>query len=455
MAQPPSKIGRIARLGGLTSRVSGSYLGQRILGAFQDEETREASLRKLHLENAEKVVETMGALKGAAMKVGQSIALMADGMDLPADVTRVLSKLHDRAEPVPFADIQRAIERELSAEQRSQFEHIDPTPLGTASLAQAHAAFLTDGTPVVIKVLHEGVEHSVDTDLGALKALLVSGRVLRRDREELDAVFEEIRDRLNEELDYYQEAANMEQLRRGLAGVEGLSVPRTYPELCTGRVLTMDRLDGLPLERFLESATPAARQRAGNLLVRGFHEMFYRMRALHADPHGGNYLFRSDGGVGLLDFGCVKRFDVDWVADYARMALSIINQDRPRFLEASRHLGTLASAEPEAESLLWELGGAIVGPLCMPYYRCGIPSDDVMDRVNKLAPRVIRRTDVRSPRNLVFLHRALGGIYAMLRKLGHEADYGTFVRPYIAHGIGVSELRVPDGAPVTAHFRVA
>ena len=110
---PSSRFGRMARLGGLTSRVSGSYLGQRIKGVFQDSDTRRDALHKLHLENAERVVDTMGALKGAAMKVGQSLALATDGLNLPPEVSRILGKLNDRAEPVPFDIIQSSIEREL------------------------------------------------------------------------------------------------------------------------------------------------------------------------------------------------------------------------------------------------------------------------------------------------------------------------------------------------------
>ena len=87
---PRSKLSRLARLGGLSSRVSGSYMGQRVKGIFQDPEQRTAALNKLHLANAERVVETMGTLKGAAMKLGQTLAVAIDGLDLPPDVSRIL-----------------------------------------------------------------------------------------------------------------------------------------------------------------------------------------------------------------------------------------------------------------------------------------------------------------------------------------------------------------------------
>ncbi|MDG1479984.1 MAG: AarF/ABC1/UbiB kinase family protein [Myxococcota bacterium] len=449
MAKPPrSKMSRLARLGGLTSRVSGSYLGQRIRGAFQDEEGRAASLRKTHLENAERVVATMGNLKGAAMKVGQSLAQVVEGMDLPPEMASILSQLNDKAEPIPFALIQAAVEAELEGSLSENFLAFDEEPLGTASLAQAHAARLPDGTPVVVKVLHEGIEDSVGSDLSALKSLLITSRMLKRDRAEIDAVFEEMRDRLAEELDYYQEAANLEEFHRSMAGIEGISIPKTHPKWCTGRVLTMDRLTGRPMSEFLKIATPEAKSRAGNLLAQSFHDMFYRQRALHADPHAGNYLFRADGGVGILDFGCVKRFDPYWTGQYARMASAIVEARKDDFFPIARDLDILGPGTPASEEVLWRLSQTVCYPLTLDNYRCGTAEDNIMLDVRRQVPGVLRYPNLRSPREIVFLHRALGGIYNMLRLLGHEMNYGAMFHRYTNHAIAVSEGRVEDFSPV-------
>ena len=444
MAKKPSKAGRIARLGGLTSRVSGSYLGQRIKGAFQDEEGRSKALRRLHLENAERMVETMGALKGAAMKVGQQFALLADGMDLPPEVSRILSKLNNEAQPISMDIIREDLEEELERPIDDLFAWFDPEPLGTASLAQAHRARLPDGRAVVVKVLHRGVEDSVQTDLGALKSLLVTGRVLKRDKEEIDNIFAEIKDRLTEELDYYQEAANLEFFRRALSGMEGIAVPGSHPTRSGTRVLTMDEIPGLPLERFLETATPEARQRAGDLLATVFHEMFYKLRTLHSDPHGGNFLFQPDGSIGMVDFGCVKRFDAFWVADYSRLAKAGMAGDRETTVAQAIKLGILSKRNPDAEQVLWELCTVIGEAFPGVPYSCGSANDTVTEDVRKLGPRLLRQRDLRTPRDLVFLHRTLGGFYGMLRKLHHTADYRAIFERYADHAIGVVEGTVAD-----------
>ena len=109
-----SRWGRIAKLGELSTKVSSSYLGQRVAGMFQQTKEREESLRSTHLKNAERIVDTMSVLKGAAMKVGQSLAVMADSMDLPEEVSSILSKLNDQAQPVPYDDIKKVIQYKLA-----------------------------------------------------------------------------------------------------------------------------------------------------------------------------------------------------------------------------------------------------------------------------------------------------------------------------------------------------
>jgi len=444
-----SRVTRLVKLGGLTSRVSSSYLGQRVKGVFQGEARRSESLNALHLQNAERVVDAMGALKGAAMKVGQSLAVIADGLEVPPEVGRILGKLHDSAEPIPFSIIRDEVEAELGVPLEESFSRFDTEPLGTASLAQAHAAWLPDGTNVVVKVLHRDVEHSVDTDLAALRGLLVTGRVLRREKEELDAILEEVKARLREELDYFHEAANLEYFADALAHIEGLRVPRTHPSHCSARVLTMDRLLGAPLDTFVAQASDTARQRAGDILALTFHESLYRLRALHADPHGGNYLFDSDGTVGVVDFGCVRRYDQYWVANYARLGQSVIKGDRKTMLALSRELGILVGqTELESEDVLWELSESIARPFRTDTFLCGGDGDQVLEGVKRVVPRLLLRPELRSPPELIYLHRALTGTYTMLRRLGYRQNLGGLVRPYVRHAIAVAECRVEDGSPV-------
>ncbi len=430
MATPTeSRFSRLARLGGLTSRITSSYVGQTVANAFRSEEERRKAMDRAHVENAERVADTMSKLKGAAMKVGQQLAVAAASMDLPPEVAKALGKLHAEAEPVPFDVIRAEIEASLGKPLEQLFLSVDPQPLGTASLAQAHAGRLLDGRAVVIKVLHRGIAQHVSTDLMALKTALIAGRVLQRDRDELDTIFDELKERLEEELDYLKEAENIRAFSQVWSNHPDIQIPTVHPELSSERILTMDRLNGLPIDAFVAVATPEARQRAGHALGELYFKSAYRYRMLHADPHPGNYLFETDGRVGLLDFGCVKRFDEYWIARYCKAALAAVDGDREKCLTECRELGAWTGNNPVAGELLWKIVDLMGEPFRFKKYTVGGTADDILDRIPEHVKAVIQYPEVRTPRDLIMLHRSLMGMYSIARKLRVEADWGGMSRP--------------------------
>ncbi len=438
---PKSRLGRVARLAAMSTKVGGSYVARRAAGAFQNSELREKAMRRLHESNAQQVVETMGRLKGAAMKVGQAVALAAEHLDLPEDVTRVLGKLHADVEPLPFETIREEVEASLEEPLEDRFASFDETPLGTASLGQVHLATLPDGRPVVVKVLHSGIETSVASDLAALKSILVGARILRRPRAEVDAIFDEIRARLDEELDYLQEAANIAQYQRLLGNADGVRIPTVHPGWSTERVLTMDRLPGVHVDEFVKTASEEARQRAGKTLASLHYQQAFVHRTLHADPHPGNYLFEEDGRIGLLDFGCVKRFDEFWIGAYARTALAAHAGDRDGVIQGARDAGVLHGTSRGAEDVLWEWCQAVIRPYKLGYVVAGGPKDDWMGPIIKISKGLAKHPEIRVQRDILYLHRALAGNYNMLRRLQAGGDFGTLMTRYAEHAVAVAEGR--------------
>lgn len=438
---PPKRLTRLARLGSLTTRVTGAYAAERVKGAITGHGIRERAKKKLHLDNAERLADAMSHLKGAAMKVGQSAALAAASLDLPPEVQAKLAKLHSEAEPIPFETIREDIERSLEMTLSEAFADFDESPLGTASLAQAHVARLKTGEEVVVKVLHRGIEDSVATDLMALKTMVIGSRMLRRDRDELDSAFDEIRERLEEELDYLLEAANIHTFSQLWAGDDRVRVPSIHPSHCTERVLTMDRLPGRNIEQFAEQASPEARERAGRTLANLYYTMAFRHRVLHADPHPGNYLFEDDGRIGLLDFGCVKRFDEFWMGTYARAALAAHAEDRDATLEAAIALGAWDGRNPEAGDILWEFCHAISEPLRIRDFTVGGPNDDSVAKLKAIGKRMVRYPEIRVPKDVIFLHRSLGGIYTLARRLQPTDCWGDVMVPHARAAVDRAEGR--------------
>ena len=434
----------MAKLTSLGTRVTGSMVGGKIAAAFKSGDAKAESMRKLHEKNAERVVETLGQLKGAAMKIGQTVALM--GKELPPEAQAVYRKLFDAAPPVPFEIVREEIEKSLEGTLEELFGEFDPEPIGAASLAQAHSARLPDGTPVIVKVLYRGIDKSMDADLKTLKTAIASGRLFARSKKELDSVFQEMRTRLLEELDYRHEASNIEAFQSMPSRVAGLTVPRTHGSHSTERVLTMDRLSGINFESFLEIATPEAKQHAGDILVRLCMEMMFKMRMLHADPHGGNFLFTPEGNIGLIDYGCVRFFDKDLVTAFARLDKGVLTGDNDLLLQGARELGVLNTDKQGAVDLLLEAVQPLSKILGGATYVAGTAEGAISEEWKKLGPKFLRYPGLQYPGKLVYLDRTFGGIYGMLRRMRHEAPYGSMLLEYAEHAIAVGEGRADDVA---------
>lgn len=441
--KPGGRLSRLAQLGTLTGRVTGKYVTERVREAISGTETGRQALDKLHLDNARDMVETMSRLKGAAMKVGQQVAMFADSLDLPDEVGTVLSKLHAKADPIPYAQIREDVESSLERGIADAFAWFDPTPLGTASLAQAHAARLPDGTEVVVKVLHRGVDSSVTTDLMALKGILVSSRVVRRSKAELDDIFDEIRDRLLEELDYLQEAAHLHAYQQTFGHDPRVRIPLTHPGWSTERVLTLDRVPGRHLDAFIAVATPEARQRAGQTIAEFYYEQVFEHRMLHADPHPGNYLFDDDGTVGILDFGCVKRFDEFWIGTYARAALALLDGDRDAALAACIDLGAWDGKRPEAGDALWGFLKGISAAFEGGEVQLGPEHENFLEDMRPIIKTLLGFPEIRAPKDVIMLHRSLGGLYAMSRKLRTRMDFGAVLRVHATRAVQRSRGELP------------
>jgi predicted unusual protein kinase regulating ubiquinone biosynthesis (AarF/ABC1/UbiB family) len=438
----PSRFSRLAKLGSLTSKVTSSYLGNKVKDAFRNEEMRKKAKEKLQIDNAREIVNQVSKMKGAAMKLGQQMAMAADALDLPDEVASTLSTLNKDAEPVPFAHIQEDIETELGKPIGELFARFDETPIGTASLGQAHAAALADGTEVVVKVLHRGVEDSVDTDLLALKAVLLSSRAARRPKAEIDRIFTEIRDRLMEELDYLQEAANIHQYQKLFEGEDWIRIPTLHQSCCTERILTMDRIPGLHIGDFAEQGSPEARQRAAEGLAELYYRQVFEFRTLHSDPHPGNFLFDEDGTIGLIDYGCIKRFDEFWIGTYARCAEAIYRRDREKALEHAIDLGSWDGKGDKAGEVLWNYLDALGEGFRRGEIVLGDEDETLMEPVVQAGRKLVRYPNITLPKDILMLHRALGGLYTLSRHLRSPVNYGEIVMGYTERAIARAEGRL-------------
>ena len=314
---PTGAIHRFMKLSGLQARIGLAYLAWWARGFFQSADARDRSQMETHLAAALKLLETMGYLRGAIMKLGQTAANFPD--IVPDEFSETLSKLHFESPPMHYALIREHVHNELGGDPEDLFDSFETTAFAAASLGQVHRARLKNGQPVAVKIQYPGISRTIRSDFRNLHAALFPLR-LSRDWENLKSQFEEVQRIIELETDYENEARLLVKARSLFQEDDRIVIPRPVEEFSTRRVLTMEYLDGLSLYEFLETdPSREKRDHFGSLMVRAASRMIYSGRLQYADPHPGNYLFLEGDRLGIVDFGCMKEFnDAEW--EYLRLA---------------------------------------------------------------------------------------------------------------------------------------
>lgn len=298
---------------------------------------------------AERYVAVLGDMKGVAMKAGQMLSFLDSGgvpEQYRAAYQQIIGSLQADAPPMPFEIVRDIIERELGHPIGEAFAGIDEHPMAAASIGQVHAAHLTDGRKVVVKVQYPGVGDAIRADLD--NAELISSFVgmaakLSPIKVNADAatITEEITERITEELDYRLEAANQAGFGSHYEGHPFIRIPAVVPELSTERILVMDHDDGMRWTTALEQPQEL-KDMWGEVIHRFVFGSLYDFGEFNADPHPGNYLFHRDGTVTFLDFGCVKRFSPEQVAAMRGISQAVFDdKDADALFECFQAMGCI------------------------------------------------------------------------------------------------------------------
>jgi predicted unusual protein kinase regulating ubiquinone biosynthesis (AarF/ABC1/UbiB family) len=342
---------RMLSVGGLTTSVGGSYLWQALKRPFQSVSQQEATLLDTHIRNARRVVERSNELRGAFMKMAQLLSMRQDLF--PAEALEVLSVVQSSVPPMPWTKVRRVLTSELGAPPEERYASIEHEAFAAASLGQVHRATLRGGMAVVVKVEYPGVADTVHQDIKNIRALVrvfdsIARDVMRQDVDSQDLV-RELEERLAEELDYVREAANVKRFRTLLASDDEVIVPRVYLKVSARRVITLDRLDGYPLQDIM---APGVDQDLKDWVgLKLFHLLWRQMftfGVLHADPHPGNYLITHHPRIGILDFGSVRVFEPEVREGYVRMARGLLAGDDAEMGSALLALGFLHADQDPA-----------------------------------------------------------------------------------------------------------
>jgi predicted unusual protein kinase regulating ubiquinone biosynthesis (AarF/ABC1/UbiB family) len=370
---------------------------------------------------ARKLVTRMGHLKGLVMKAGQIASYMPG--TLPPAAQEVLAELQAQSTPMAFDKIDGVVRGELGAPARELFDAFEERPFAAASIGQVHRARY-GGRDVAVKIQYPGIEDAIKSDLkmvGVIARLSSVGSPL-----DGGALAGELRDRLVEECDYEREAASQALFARLLSDVDGASVPDVIRERSRRRVLTTSFVEGARI-----ADVPAAvRDRAGLVIYRACFELIFRRAIFNADPHPGNYIVAPDGGVTFLDFGCVRRYDVEMIRTWRGMARAIIDGNQPMFRAGFTALGFVAKEKGFDWDYQWNAMRHLYRPYLEPSFR--FDARFVAETFGTLMFDNPNRFKLTVPPAWLFLNRLQWGLYAVLAQLGAAAPWREHVEELLA-----------------------
>lgn len=417
--KPPSgRLKRFAKLASLSARLSTEVMARgvkRFAGAGSEGALGEGA--------AEKLVATLGDMKGLAMKMGQAMAM--DPNLLSPEVRKIVARLQNQAPPMPFAVVKNVIERELKGPVDRVFASFEPTPVAAASLGQVHRATTHQGEKVAVKVQYPDIDKAVVADLenlGSVVKVVTGSTGLTEGR----AYFDELRSELLNELDYRREAEWAQKFIAACAPFPHLHVPKVHAALTSERVLTMEYVEGETLKEFLgrlDRIPNEERFRVSRLLMHAIWAPFVRQGVVHADPHPGNFLLLNDGRLGIVDFGAIKLLSPPFIRVNQLMLRSAAGGPRVDMIEMSEQSGFIFQVAPEEAREFIE-GVIDIGSRpsrSRDYdFATSTMTRDMRAHFLKNATRLHK---MRPPKEAVMFFRALGGLGQNLENLKARGDF--------------------------------
>ena len=395
-------------MGGLAARLAGEkYLGIKI-----NREQHAADLRA-----------ALGGLKGPLMKVAQILATIPDA--LPKEYVNELSHLQADAPSMGWLFVKRRMKAELGENWLTQFKDFNKSASAAASLGQVHFAEDNQGQKLACKLQYPDMGSAVQADLKQLK-LIFSLYEKYDSAISTQSIHEELSDRLKEELDYSHEIRNMNLYRHMLSNYNEITLPNPIESLSTNRLLTMTRIDGLKIMQFIaENSDIEIRNQVAMNMFKAWYVPFYKFGVIHGDPHLGNYSIRPDGGINLMDFGCIRIFRPDFVTGVIELYKALRDGNEEQAVNAYKRWG-FENPSKELISVLNIWANFIYQPLLEDKVRLINPSASGQygrETAEKVHEELKKIGGVKPPREFVLMDRAAVGLGSVFMHLKAEVNW--------------------------------
>ncbi|MGB7755070.1 MAG: AarF/ABC1/UbiB kinase family protein [Salinisphaera sp.] len=421
-----------------------SFATHTVGNLFRNKADREARNREFYVKQAQFLADELGQLKGSVMKVGQMLSVYGQYF-MPPEAIEVLRSLQDDSPPVAWGDLEPVVVERLGRKRLEELD-IDPEPLAAASLGQVHRAWRkADGRELCIKVQYPRLADAIDSDIRTLTNIVRLARLVPKGME-LHSVMEEVREMIYREVDYDRELRMTREFGQRLAHDDRYVVPEVFPEYSTETVLvtSFEAADHVQSER-VKNLPQERRNRLSESALELFLLEFFNWGIVQTDPHFGNYKVRinEDGNdqFVLIDFGATREFAPRFLGAYYDTVAGAFEGDEQKLIDGAIGINLLRRDSPQRVfDDFANVGLLIIEPfraeppaeLSTPDGRYKWGESDLFWRVSKaVQDAAISRWFRIPPREIVFLHRRLGGVFVLLSVLGAQLNAHDLLASYL------------------------
>lgn len=422
---PVSKTQRSAKFVKTGIQIGGNYLKHYSKKLFNPDLNKD----ELNEDNATDIYKSLSELKGSALKIAQMLSM--DKNVLPKSYVDKFSQSQYNAPPLSGPLIVRTFTRNFGKTPAQIFDKFDLKSTNAASIGQVHRAEL-NGKKLAVKIQYPGVGDSISSDLKMVKP--IAFRLLGMSEKELNIYVKEVEERLLEETDYELEVKRSIEFSEACRNIPNVVFPTYYPELSGKRIISMDWIEGMHLKEFLKSnPSQELRNKIGQALWDFYNFQQHELRAVHADPHPGNFLITGDEKLGVIDFGCIKELPDDFYQPFFSLVSSDVVLDRDKTIDAFRKLDMIhANDTPEQVAFYYKAYLEMIKLFAMPYTSKTFNFDNpgffkalynYGDKISKMP----EFKQARGVKHFIYVNRTNFGLYTILQELKAAVDTTTYL----------------------------
>jgi predicted unusual protein kinase regulating ubiquinone biosynthesis (AarF/ABC1/UbiB family) len=425
---PTTKVERSAKFVKTGIKIGGNYIKHYSKKLFNPDMDKS----ELNEDNATDIYKSLSELKGSALKVAQMLSM--DKNLLPQAYVDKFTQSQYNAPPLSGPLIVQTFKKYFGKTPDQIYDKFNIRSSNAASIGQVHQAEL-NGKKLAVKIQYPGVGDSISSDLKLIKPFAF--RMLGMSEKELDIYMREVEERLLEETDYELEVRRSIEFSEACANLNNIVFPQYYPKLSSKRIITMDWLEGRHLREYLATnPSQESRDLIGQALWDFYNFQQHELRAVHADPHPGNFMITTDGKLGAIDFGCIKEMPDDFYYPFFSLTSTNLFDDKEETIKAFRRLEMILPNDTPAQiEFYYTMFKHMISLFAKPYVTDLFDFGETafFDELFGFGEKVSKMPEFKQARGIkhfIYINRTNFGLYNILHELKARVKTDTY-KPHV------------------------